>query len=78
MLVFLNTKCRWCKYYKYLNSDYGRLGTDYYTCSKDIYASTRENKWYLKAQKCKYFETPYLLSEEDLEEIKEFENETIE
>jgi hypothetical protein len=77
MAIFLDTKCRLCNYYRYVNSDFGRLGSDYYTCSKNKFASTREKGWYLKAQRCNSFETSFALTEKDLEQIRSFENQVI-
>jgi hypothetical protein len=78
MAIFLDTKCKWCNHYKYLNSDYGRLGADYYTCSKNQFSSTREDKWYLKSQECKLCETSFLLTKKELEQVINFEKQVIE
>jgi hypothetical protein len=74
MAMFLDRKCRHCEHYRYLNSDFGgHYSTDFYTCIKNVFKSTEENGWYIKAQKCKIFVTPPSLSEEELKAIKRFE-----
>jgi outer membrane receptor for Fe3+-dicitrate len=68
-MVFARQICEYCNYYKYKDSDYGRLGADHYTCTQNTFNSTRDDEWFDKAKACKLFHTSFRLSEEKLKEI---------
>ncbi len=56
-MAFSRRLCEYCSYYAYVDSDYGRLGADHYTCRKNVFKSTRDADWFEKAKGCNLFYT---------------------
>jgi len=74
MVMFLDRKCKYCEHWVYSHSNFGgHYSSDFHKCLKDVFKSTEEDDWYIKAQKCKIFVPPSYLSDEELKAIKRFE-----